>query len=215
MKFYHPISFPLMNILLVSSCENSGRAYEKFLLDFDEIDTVVSTSTIEECIQAYESGNIDLSIVSVELLGHLEAANDAFIASRVSRPKKVLMATQISGHIVIEAIEHGFNDVISLKLSPGEIMARLFLVASGETNICQMPIQQVMVHLLEDGSKTLLAHDITDLHILHRLAHGKANKEIADEVYLSLQTVRNRISRLMQATEAENRTQLALMFIQG
>ena len=204
-----------MNVLLASSCENTGRAYKKFLLDFDEIETVIAASTIEECVEAYEIGNIDLSIVSVELLDYLTIANRAFIESKVSRPKKVLMATQVSGHILIEAFEHGFNDVVSLKLPPHEIMARLFKVARGETDISHMPIQHVMHELLDQGSKTRLAHDITDLHILHHLAHGKTNKEIADEVYLSLQTVRNRISRLMQATEAENRTQLALMFIQG
>jgi NarL family two-component system response regulator LiaR len=46
--------------------------------------------------------------------------------------------------------------------------------------------------------------------MLELLTKGYTDRQIASEVYLSLQTVRNRMSRLLQKFHLENRTQLAL-----
>jgi DNA-binding NarL/FixJ family response regulator len=58
-----------------------------------------------------------------------------------------------------------------------------------------------------------LAHDEIDIRILIELIEGRTNDEIAAMVNLALQTVRNRISRLMKAAEVSNRTQLATLLL--
>lgn len=52
-----------------------------------------------------------------------------------------------------------------------------------------------------------------DRHIIELVADGLADKEIARLVYLSHQTVRNRISRILAVSGARNRTHLAAAFI--
>lgn len=52
-----------------------------------------------------------------------------------------------------------------------------------------------------------------DRHIIELVADGLADKEIARLVYLSPQTVRNRISRILTVSGARNRTHLAVSFI--
>jgi DNA-binding NarL/FixJ family response regulator len=52
--------------------------------------------------------------------------------------------------------------------------------------------------------------DATDRKMLELLTRGYTDRQIASEVYLSLQTVRNRMSRLLQKFHLDNRTQLAL-----
>ena len=85
---------------------------------------------------------------------------------------------------------------------------------NGEADLSQQSYVQGIRGLLGDDNRARFANDEMDLQILLQLAYGHSNKEIAEEVFMSLQTVRNRISRLMQATGAQNRTQLALMFLQ-
>jgi DNA-binding NarL/FixJ family response regulator len=58
-----------------------------------------------------------------------------------------------------------------------------------------------------------LAQDETDIRILVELIEGRTNEEIAGTVNLALQTVRNRISRLMKAADVSNRTQLATLLL--
>ena len=51
----------------------------------------------------------------------------------------------------------------------------------------------------------------TDHEILSLIAQGMTDKQISQRVFLSAQTVRNRISRLLGLLGRDNRTQLALM----
>lgn len=55
--------------------------------------------------------------------------------------------------------------------------------------------------------------DDTDRMIVSLIAQGLTNKEIANQVHLSHQTVRNRITRIFDATGAANRTQLAVLYL--
>jgi DNA-binding NarL/FixJ family response regulator len=52
-----------------------------------------------------------------------------------------------------------------------------------------------------------------DIRILIELIEGRTNEEIAATVNLALQTVRNRISRLMKVAKVSNRTQLAILLV--
>ena len=53
--------------------------------------------------------------------------------------------------------------------------------------------------------------DETDRKILTLVARGCTNAEISDQVFLSLQTVRNRLSNLLTKFGKRNRTGLAIL----
>jgi two-component system response regulator DevR len=65
--------------------------------------------------------------------------------------------------------------------------------------------------LVEAGLLTYKELGATDREILSLIAQGMTDKQISQRVFLSAQTVRNRISRLLGLLGRENRTQLALM----
>jgi DNA-binding NarL/FixJ family response regulator len=54
--------------------------------------------------------------------------------------------------------------------------------------------------------------DVTDRKILQRISQGKFDREISQELFLSLQTIRNRVSRMLTESGARNRTHLAVLF---
>ena len=203
-----------MNILLVSSCENVGTAYTNFLLAYDEVESVHVAHTVPECLDIFVRHKIDLTAVSVEIMKYMSQANARLSATMSLRPKKVVMTPEVSGRLVMEAINHGFSDVIRLGLPADEIMSRIRMVLSGDTDLSRLTYVQGIRALVGPDNRARFAHDEVDLRILLQLAYGHSNKEISESVFLSLQTVRNRISRLMHVTKAQNRTQLALMFLQ-
>ena len=59
----------------------------------------------------------------------------------------------------------------------------------------------------------LAARDDLDTQIVRLIAEGKTDKEIGGILFLAHQTVRNRVSRILAATEMMNRTQLAVMWL--
>ncbi len=62
-------------------------------------------------------------------------------------------------------------------------------------------------------SGTIPYRDVVDQGIVRLVAIGLTNEEIAERTTLALATVRNRISRLLEASGARNRTHLAAMYL--
>ncbi len=58
-----------------------------------------------------------------------------------------------------------------------------------------------------------IPRDETDETILSLLAVGSTNQQIADQAFLSVQTVKNRLSRMMQQSGAKNRTELVVRLV--
>ena len=58
-----------------------------------------------------------------------------------------------------------------------------------------------------------IPRDETDETILSLLTVGWTNKQIADQVCLSVQTVKNRLSRMMKQSGATNRTELVVRLV--
>ncbi len=73
---------------------------------------------------------------------------------------------------------------------------------------------KVMPRLLKQSKKAAAAPhvDLTEREraITKRIGQGKTNKEIAAELYLSIGTVKNHISVILQKTGQRDRTQLAI-----
>jgi DNA-binding NarL/FixJ family response regulator len=202
-----------MKILLSACCENEASFFKNSLKNFGEIDELLFAQTMEQFIDAFTDERFDLALLSAEPLKHLRD-DGAFVVANARRPKSIVLTREVTGMIVMEAIDCGINDVITLSFSEEEMFLRMKMVIDGETDLSQKGYLEGMRLLLDSKSKTQYANDEIDLQILMYVARGYSNKEIAEAVYLSLQTVRNRISRLMQAMQVENRTQLALMFLQ-
>jgi len=57
-----------------------------------------------------------------------------------------------------------------------------------------------------------IAKDDADRRIIRQLVNGASNAEIAGHVFLSVQTVKNRLRRMMDSAGVSNRTELALIF---
>lgn len=204
-----------MKILLVSSCSNIAIAYAALLRGYDGVESVDAVSTLSELISVMNEKPIDVIAGSAEILDVMDVAVPILEGTELHRPKSVLVLEHVSGKVVVDAIKNGFNDVIDLNQTAEEIVARLRNVVSGEIDLATHTYVDGVRNMLNEEDKCRLANDETDVQILLELARGHSNKEIAEAVFLSLQTVRNRVSRLMQVTEAHNRTELALMFIQG
>lgn len=62
--------------------------------------------------------------------------------------------------------------------------------------------------------RTLPIVDEVDRSIVQMIAAGYTDREIADAVFLSHQTVRNRVSRILMYSGAKNRTHLAFLYLE-
>ena len=107
---------------------------------------------------------------------------------------------------------HGVLGIISSDLDVNKFCKALRMVHQGEVWICQKHL-----HLLLEQGQTFPNRNKQrklsdqDRRIIQLVAEGEPNKEIADDLGLSLPTVKAHLSRIFKSLNIENRAQLAAL----
>jgi two-component system, NarL family, response regulator DevR len=181
------------------------------LTSSERLDVVGVVSSYEEAIDLLQREPVDVALLDIRLGGKsgLELARTIVENHRATR---VLFLTAFaSDEVIFEASRIGAADLMDKGADPESIIERVVDVAAGRTFLGDSRLVGVAKRLSERGVLGLLSLSSMDRRIMTLLAEGKTDKQIADQVYLSPQTVRNRISRILTALDKDNRTQLALL----
>jgi len=126
---------------------------------------------------------------------------------------KVVMLTSFnSDEALVSAYELGASAFLLKSGSSDALVQTIKDVASGMRLINPAEVRVASETLEKRGMGILRKLDANDRHIARLIALGYSDKQIAETVYLGLQTVRNRVSRMLSRFNKDNRTQLALFF---
>lgn len=124
--------------------------------------------------------------------------------------KVVTLVDEENDASLVNSYELGASAIVSKKRPVRDLHQAVLDVASNVNTINPVAVRNAKRRLEENGHMALSRIDATDRKMLELLTRGYTDRQIASEVYLSLQTVRNRMSRLLQRFRLDNRTQLAL-----
>jgi DNA-binding NarL/FixJ family response regulator len=191
--------------------EDLARIATKGEKDYELLGVVTETEVARDFLT---SGNVDIVILGHGRFGEWSQMwREGTFVDTPQFCAMLVSAIPVSTATLMEASEVGIFDVADLTMDRGVIGQRMLdLYAQLRRDI---PMQNDILdshteqhQLLKDIS------DETDRKILQRILQGKFDKEIAHELFLSLQTIRNRVSRMLTETGARNRTHLAVMSIQ-
>lgn len=200
----------MIDVLVCDDHEMVARALSAVLGDDPDIDVVAKTTGREAVLEAAAGTNIDVAVMDVRLGG--ESGLDLAAAVRRIQPEcKVVMLTAFPSDVaLVKAYELGAS-AFHLKSDSADGLIRTIKdVANGLRFLDANDVYAARQRLAATGADVLASVDDTDRKILALLAQGCTNAEISDQVYLSLQTVRNRLSNLLSKFKKRNRTELAI-----
>lgn len=131
---------------------------------------------------------------------------------------EILILTTFSDmEYIKEAMRNGAKGYLLKDSSPELIQESIVAVSSGSVVVhpdvadkLLQEDQKVQAKMLIDAMPYDEALNESELEIIKLLASGHNNKEIAEQVYLSEGTIKNRISILLQKLDLRDRTQLAI-----
>ena len=176
------------------------------------IQVVGATDSLESTMGLIESTEPDVLVVDVRL--REESGLDVARAVIAKYPKtKIVVLTSFNSHeALVQAYELGASAFI-MKSGSAEALVRTIKDAeAGLRLINPAEVRAAAAELDKKGIGIIRDLDANDRQIARLIAMGYSDKQIAETVYLGLQTVRNRVSRLLSRFGKENRTQLALLF---
>ena len=143
------------------------------------------------------------------------AADPALSAVRV-----VMLTTFELDEYVFEALRHGASGFLLKDAAPKAILEAIRVVSEGGSLLAPSVTRRV-IEEFGAASPARQPHprlkDLTDREreIVSWVATGRSNAEIAEELFVSADTVRTHVSRAMVKLQARDRAQLVVFAIQS
>lgn len=187
-----------------------ARALSTVLDADDSISVVAQAVDRASVLEAVASRPIDVAVMDVRLPGD-SGLDIAAAVKRIQPECKVVMLTAFPSDVaLVKAYELGASAFHLKDESTDGLIQTIKDVVNGLRFIDSNDVYAARQRLAGSGADVLASVDDTDRKILTLLAQGCTNAEISDQVYLSLQTVRNRLSNLLSKFKKRNRTELAI-----
>jgi DNA-binding NarL/FixJ family response regulator len=192
--------------------EDLARIATKGEKNFELVGIVTQT---DEARKFLTSGSVDIVVLGIGRFEEWSRMWREGTFDKVPQFCAVLVtAIPTSSSVLMEASQVGIYDVVDLTMDRDVIGQRMLdLYAYLQRDV---PMQNGILDS-RGGEHQILREitDDTDRKILLLISQGKFDKEISQELCLSLQTIRNRVSRILTESGARNRTHLAVLYTNG
>jgi len=161
---------------------------------------------------------IDLVLMDLRMPVMDGIAATAAIRDLPDPPKVIVLTTFDADEYVVRALAAGANGFLLKDTPPAEIVAAIGKVEAGEPMLSPAITTQLIRQVTDnapDGrseSALELVGTLTDRErdVALAVGHGSSNAEIAEQLHLSIATVKAHISHLFLKLEATNRVQVAI-----
>lgn len=184
----------------------------------DDIDVVAEAQDGREAVQAVRTFAPDVVLMDIRMPVLDGIAATAELNARPNPPKIIVLTTFDADEFVVRALGAGASGFLLKDTPPAEIVEAVHKVAAGEPMlspaITRQLIQQV-THSSTNGRNVAARSKVQLLTERERevaiaIASGAPNAQIANELHMSLATVKAHISHIFTKLEASNRVQVAI-----
>lgn len=168
---------------------------------------VAQAASGREAIQQFRTHRPDLTLMDLRLpdLGGIDAMNailDEFPGARI------VMLTTFDGDVEIQrALAAGAKGYILKTMPPNELVAAVRRVHEGRKHIPT----EVAARLAEHLSDEILTS--REREVLRQVAEGNRNRDIAERLAISEETVKAHVSHIMEKLGANDRTEAVTIAI--
>jgi DNA-binding NarL/FixJ family response regulator len=162
---------------------------------------VAQASNAQEGIAQFRKHKPDVTLMDLRLPD--KSGIEAMITIRAEFPEaKIIMLSTFEGDVEIQqALEAGARGYILKSMPPKELIEVILQVHAGKKRIPNQIAAQLAEHLSDEA--------LTDreVEVLCQIAGGNRNRDIAEKLFITEETVKVHIKHIMDKLGASDRTQ--------
>ncbi|HTZ48423.1 MAG TPA: response regulator transcription factor [Verrucomicrobiae bacterium] len=162
---------------------------------------LAQASNAQEALQEFRTKKPDVTLMDLRLPG--QSGIDAIVAIRSEFPEaRIIMLTTFEGDVEIQrALEAGARGYLLKSMPPKELLEVIRQVHAGKKRIPAQIAAQLAEHLSDEA---LTAREI---EVLRQISGGNRNRDIAEKLFITEETVKVHIKHIMEKLGASDRTQ--------
>jgi DNA-binding NarL/FixJ family response regulator len=161
---------------------------------------VAESSTGREALESFRKFSPDITLMDLRLPDM--NGIDALIAIRSETPKaRIIMLTTFEGDAEIRrALQAGAQGYMLKSMPPKKLVEVIRTVHAGAKFIPAEVAAQLAEHMGEEGLTK------REIDVLQKIAEGKRNREIAELLFISEETVKGHVKHIIDKLGANDRT---------
>ncbi len=177
------------------------------IADESDMRLVAQAANGQEAIQQFRAHRPDITLMDLQMpeMNGL----DALIAIRDEFPEaRIVVLTTYTGDVqVLRALKAGAWAYLIKNLLYKELLQTIRAVHAGKKSISPEVSFQLAEHATDDALTS------GEISVLRLIAAGNANKQIADQLSISEETVKGRVRSILSKLAANDRTHAAMIGI--
>lgn len=206
----------MIKVLLVDDHEMVRIGVSAYLMAQPDIQIAAEAEDGEKAVAAALELKPDIILMDLVMpkMDGIEATKR--IVEKWPEAKIIIVTSFLDDEKVYPALEAGAVSYI-LKTSKASAIAEAIRKTYGGDPVLEPEVMGKMMKRMRQGQKVPLHEELTEREreVLLLIAQGKANQDIADELYISLKTVKTHVSNILSKLEVNDRTQAVIYAFQN
>lgn len=180
----------------------------------DDLEICSTATSIAQAKANFDSGP-DVAIVDVRLNEEDGIDLVSWISQDHPDCRTIVLTAFDSDESLIRAHDAGASAFVVKSTSCDYLVSVIRDLIAGYHLLTPEYIAEARSRIAHQQSRHFASLSPSDQHLVALIARGLPDRQIAVEMCLSLQTIRNRVSRLLHVFQLDNRTQLAVLASQN
>lgn len=172
-----------------------------------DMELVAEASTAKEGLEQFRRHRPDITLMDLRLPDMNGV--DAMAEIRTEFPDaRIIVLTTFEGDVEIQrALEAGARGYLLKSMPPKELLEGIRQVHAGKKKVPPEIVAQLAEHLSDE---TLTAREV---EVLRHVAGGNRNRDIAERLFISEETVKVHVKHVMEKLGASDRTEAVAIAI--
>ena len=210
-----------VRVLIVDDDALVRSGLRMMLAGTDRVEVVGEAQDGSEVLAAVDAHHPDVVLMDLRMPKVDGLAAMELLRHQPRRPEVLVLTTFDADDHVLSALRAGAGGFLVKDTPPAEIVRAIELVAAGEGMLSPTVARRLIAHVAGDGAVAdarrhaaqarLQELSEREREVAVAIGQGKANADIAAELYMSVATVKAHVSRLLSKLGVENRVQIALL----
>ncbi|OFI46196.1 response regulator transcription factor [Floricoccus penangensis] len=202
-----------IKVVIVDDHEMVRLGLSSFLNIQDDIEVVAEASDGNIGVEYAREYNPDVILMDLVMneMGGIEASQE--ILAENPDAKILILTSFLDDEKVFPALAAGAKGYILKTSQADEIADSIRKIYKGEDVLSDSVRQKIQ----ERNNRAPELHDdltAREMEVLRELSKGLSNQEIADDLFISLKTVKTHVSNILSKLEVDDRTQAVIYALQ-
>jgi len=178
---------------------------------------VFACATAEEAVAEMPRLKPDVVLMDVHLPGESGIACTARLKEELPGVQVIMLTVYRNQELIFQALQAGACGYLLKRSSPDELLAAIAEVRSGGAPMTSEIARMVVEAFQKKPAGVTAADGLTnrESEILALLSEGLSNKEIADRVDISYDTVRAHLRHIYEKLHVRGRTEAVKMYLKS